>query len=257
MPHHQETSTPNSPSPASSATATAPLDPSTAGPSAASSQTTRLEKFKGYVGVFVVLLIAGFLLFPSDSRWTLGYQINFSKSYIENTHLSELVALNWRTRYVDAAMEPIYECNRSISLKKSYPEATTERRVLEGCDRFESLHPYGVGRSRVLEIDAGYQASYDKLSELRAQAQKEQRLDAGKTPFPTPEMTELEKQLVETMDKNIQTILMQLYNLNLAAHGSVLLLAGLCLWYRRSLGAILLAPFAWMISIGKGVHEKI
>ena len=228
-----------------------------ASPMSAPPPSSGFQKLKGYVGVLVVLVIAGFFFSPSDSRRTLGYQINYSKSYIQNTILSEHVSLNWRTQFVKTAMKPIYRCNRANGSLKSYPESTTARSVLEACDRFESLHPYGQGRSRVLEIDNEYQMRFDKLSDLRVVARNQQGLGEAQTPVPTPEMYELDQQLVQTMDKNIEQIRLELSNLNLAAHALLLALTGLGLWYRRGIGAVLLAPFGWMFSLGKGVHEKI
>jgi hypothetical protein len=116
-----------------------------------------------------------------------------------------------------------------------------------------------TNHERALEIEPKYWALVQKYQELRKEARIAQGLKAEglQQPVPTPEMVSISERLEEIRKPLVQGSAKRLIAINGIVHVVVVVLIGIGIWFRRSVGWAILAPFGWVFSGAKKVHEKI
>lgn len=225
------------------------------------------QKVRGYVGLFVVLSICGVLLSQESPN---RQNFPLKTSYTSTTVLSNIVALNWRTPFVKGPEQIMDFCRRSEEYaKQTYLKTKDEiaqnvQQMRKNCD---PLHMFIEGRpalDMLLKADPLY---WDKIEAYKA-AKENARIAAGlkegDTPNTTKEMWALVEPLSNTYDIVLNDARNWLHRVNLAAHITVIFTMLFGIWCRRGVGAVLLAPFGWLFSLGKGgikvaktVHKNI
>lgn len=247
-------------------------------------QSTTLQKAQRYLGLIAVVWLAYVLLSPRSGFGVLGISAANPRSFILNesyhhkTVLSDFViALNQGDAWeVKSAGEYIVGCEtakRSVSAdgRNLSTEALlsnierlppNERKkaaqlILDAC-----APPFlasSTNHERALEIEPKYWDFVQRYQELRKEARIAQGLKSEglQQPVPTPEMVSISERLEEIRKPLVQGSATRLIAINGIVHVLVVVLIGIGIWFRRSVGWAILAPFGWVFSGAKKVHEKI
>jgi hypothetical protein len=219
-----------------------------------------LQKTKGYIGLILISSIAGVLLSPTSTRTELSYAV-FESGYIYKTKLTVPLGENWRVPFVQKSR--IYNIKCSVlqksdsnlkdgSVKKPYEWADAECKT-PGYQIYKSEKAFDMA----FQAEPDIVALTDKFAELREDAVRDQKIPASYAPQYTPEMLEVRQRLVDVMKPIAERAIGWLLLVNVMAHLAVVLLAALGIWYRHAIGTVVLAPFGWIFSLGKGIHRKI
>jgi hypothetical protein len=234
------------------------------------------------LGLIAVIWLAYVLLSPRSGFRVLGISAAdprsfiLNKSYHHKTVLSDLViALNqgdaWEVKMAGEYIERCETAKRSMSadgrdLSTEALLANIERLppherkkaaqlILDAC-----APPFlasSKNHERALSIEPKYWDLVRRYQELREEANIGQGLEGLQQPVPTPEMVSITERLEEIRKPLVQESANRLIAINGVAHVVVVVLIGIGIWFRRSVGWAILAPFSWVFSGAKKVHDKI
>lgn len=136
-----------------------------------------------------------------------------------------------------------------------YEKKKAEQRILDACGLY-----YLSARSslnRVKEVEPKYLDLTHRFNQLSKEARAIQGLTEENQPSPTAEMVLITRKIENIRDQLVQEAANRLVVTNGVAHVLLVILVGVGIWLRGRVGWVLLAPFAWLLSSAKKVHEKI
>lgn len=241
-----------------------------------------IQKTHSYVGLIVVLGLAYGLLsqttdpFFMDGSFPSPRSLILNKSYHHKTVLSNLVLMGYKSDSLEVAYggEHFNNCEdakRTISpegldLLSKVLSSNTERlppvdgkasvqMYLDACSLYELQTSGGLERAQ--KLDPMYWDYEKQFRELKNEAQIRQGLTKKQQPVPTAEMKSVAKKLEKIGNQVVIDAAQHLEGANNIAHVVVVFLIGLGIWCRRGLGRAILAPFGWMLSGAKKVHETV
>ncbi len=247
-------------------------------------QSTASQKAQRYVGLVAVVGLAYALFSPRAGLGLLGLDganprpFILNESYHHKTVLSDLViALNrgdaWEVKMAGEYIERCETAKRSVSADGR--DLSTEA-LLANIDRLPSNERKKAAQlildacappflasskndERALETEPKYWDLVQRYQELRKEANVAQGLKAEglQQPVPTPEMVSITERLEEIRKPLVLGSAKRLIAINGIVHVVVVVLIGIGVWFRRSVGRALLAPFGWAFSGAKKVHEKV
>lgn len=239
------------------------------------------QKVQRYVGLVAVVWLAFLLLSPSSGFGVGGANPRsfiLNKSYHHKTVLSDIIIrLNqgdaWEVKSAGEYVEGCEKAKRSVSVDgrdssteallvnierlPTYARKTAAQLILDACT--PPFLASSANHERAQAAEPKYWDLVQRYQELRKEANIAQGLKAEglQQPVPTPEMISITKRLEEIRKPLVQESAKRLIVINGVAHVVIVVLIGIGIWFRRSVGRALLAPFSWAFSSAKKVHERI
>lgn len=239
------------------------------------------QKAQRYLGLIAIVLLAFVLLSPSSGFGGGGANPRsfiLNKSYYHKTVLSDIIILlnqgdAWEVKSAGEYVEGCETAKRSVSTDgrdlsteallanierlPPYERRTAAQLILDAC-----APPFlasSKNEERALAVEPKYWDLVQRYQKLRKEANMDQGLKAEglQQPVPTPEMISITKRLEDIRKPLVQESAKRLIEINGIAHVVAVVLIGIGLWFRRSVGRALIAPFGWAFSSAKKVHEKI